>query len=150
MPRSLTAGLLTVAALSLSACSADAESGHSSPVGVTDASLLDPVDFDEVTTDDCLGGTSAIEGRAPVAPCDTDGAVPVESVVMLGNDAPDARPTDEAIVAGYATAACGDAVESYAERHSIPTEGLLRIAVVSDIEWQGADTPVVCAVLQVS
>ncbi|HEY0188044.1 MAG TPA: hypothetical protein VGC67_11190 [Cellulomonas sp.] len=74
----------------------------------------------------------------------------MESVVALGNDAPGTRPADEMIVAGYATAACEDSVESYAERNGVPTEGLLQIAVVSDTEWQGAETLVVCAVAQVS
>ncbi|HEY0188043.1 MAG TPA: hypothetical protein VGC67_11185 [Cellulomonas sp.] len=60
--RLLAAMCVAVVGAGLSACSAEAESGDSSPVGVTDTSLLTPVDFDDVTTDDCIGGTTAIEG----------------------------------------------------------------------------------------
>jgi hypothetical protein len=69
----------------------------------------------------------------------------VQQVTTVGTDAPAERPAEQ-VVHGYASAACTRAVTDYARDRSIPETGLLQIAVISDTEWSGAQTPVVCAV----
>jgi hypothetical protein len=83
----------------------------------------------------------------PAVPCDVPGAIPVLSVVVLGQDAPAERP-EPTVVSGYAIAACQDAFREYADAHEVPISGLLQVVLVSDTEWLGADTPAVCAVAE--
>ncbi|VTR76970.1 hypothetical protein [Cellulomonas hominis] len=72
-------------------------------------------------------------------------SVAIEAVVTVGADAPVAQPS-EAVVIGYATAACEPAVQEYADRRGVQVAGLLQIAVVPEDRWDGPATPVVCAV----
>lgn len=136
------AGVLTL----LAAC-APGTPEVATQIGVADSSLITPVPFDEVGTDDCLGATGPVEGQVPVADCAEPGALPVEAVVTLGADAPTSRPAP-AVVAGHAAAACEPAVAAFADEHDIPVTGLLQVGVISDTDWSGPQTPVVCAVSQ--
>lgn len=65
--------------------------------------------------------------------------------VVGGEGAPSTRPPDAA-AHGYAAAACTDAVASYAAERGGPPTGILSVAVISDTEWIGAETPVICAI----
>jgi hypothetical protein len=143
----LTIPLALALALGLSACAGGADGGEPMSIGVADASVIEPVAFDVIAAGDCLGGTGPVDGMVPAVSCDVPGAIPVQAVVVLGQDAPAERP-EPTVVSGYALAACRDSVEAYAEDHGGPVEGLLQIAVVSDTEWLGAATPVVCAVAE--
>ncbi len=121
--------------------------GDGERVGTADRSALVPTPFDEITTDDCLGDSAPVDGMVPAISCSEPGALAIEAVVTVGPDAPAARPAD-AVVIGYATAACEPHVTSYADGRGIPVTGLLQVAVVPDGQWDGPDTPVVCAVVE--
>lgn len=113
--------------------------------GSADQSRLTPIPFSEITTQDCLGDSSPIDGMVPAIDCSEPGALAIEAVVALGPGAPIAQPA-EAVVIGYATAACEPHAEAYADARGIPVTGLLQIAVVPVDRWDGPETPVVCAV----
>lgn len=132
--------------LALTGCSSP-QAGEEAQIGAANTAAVHLVDFDEVPPGSCLGGTGPREGRVPLVSCDEPGAIPVLAVVTVGQDAPASRPA-QAVVNGYAAAACEDSVSWYAQEHSVPVTGLLQVAVVSDRDWQGSDTPVVCAVAE--
>ncbi|GIG26928.1 hypothetical protein [Cellulomonas denverensis] len=134
-------------AATLGACADDPGSDEGAHFGTADRSVFEPTPFEETTTDHCLGDSVPIDGMVPVISCTESGSVPIEAVVTVGPDAPVEQPA-EAVVIGYATAACEAAVEAYAAERNIPVTGLLQIAVVPDDRWNGPDTPVVCAVSQ--
>ncbi|MFI2752583.1 hypothetical protein ACGIF2_04020 [Cellulomonas sp. P22] len=134
-----------LAAIALTGCSAGQDEGGPVTIGVRDASVIQPVGFDEIAAGDCIGGTGPIDGKAPSVSCDEAGAMPVQAVVVLGEDAPAERPAPS-VVNGYAIAACQDTFQQYADDLGVPLTGLLQITVISDTDWQGPQTPVVCAV----
>jgi len=117
-------------------------------VGVSDPSLVEHVAFADVEVGDCIADTEAVDGLVALASCEVEGALPVREVTTVGEGAPESRPA-HLVVHGYATAACEDAATAYAQERGVPETGLLRVAVISDSEWFGEQTPVVCAILEV-
>ena len=116
-------------------------------IGVGDASAITPVDFSAVDPGECIGDTRPYEGEVPLVSCEEPGASPVLAVVTVGSEAPEKRPP-VAVAAGYASAACEDSMEKFADEHSVPLTGLLQITLISDTEWRGPQTPVVCAIAE--
>jgi hypothetical protein len=131
--------------IAVTGCGSASDAATEVPIGVGDPALVEHVTFGEVTEDSCVADTRAVDGLVAVASCDVAGSIPVQQVTTVGTDAPAERPAEQ-VVHGYASAACTGAVASYARDRNIPETGLLLIAVISDTEWAGAQTPVVCAV----
>lgn len=142
--RSIAGAVAAVAvAAALGACTSEDHSEIG--FGGADRSMLKPIAFNAVSEDDCLGDSVPLDGMVPTIDCAEPGALAIEAVVTVGPDAPSEQPAD-AVVIGYATAACESTVQAYAEERGIPVTGLLQVAVVPEDQWQGPDTPVVCAV----
>ncbi|MBU5422238.1 hypothetical protein KQI48_06135 [Cellulomonas hominis] len=133
-------------AATLVSCAQGTDSGDTH-FGSADRSTFVPTPFDEITTQDCLGDSVPIDGMVPAIACTEPGALAIEAVVTVGADAPVAQPA-EAVVLGYATAACEPSVRAYADRRGIPVTGLMQVTVVPEDRWDGPDTPVVCAVAE--
>lgn len=138
------AATAAVAAATLVACAPGTDGGETH-FGAADPSTFVPTPFDEITTEHCLGNSVPIDGMVPAIACTEPGALAIEAVVTVGADAPVAQPA-EAVVLGYATAACEPFVRAYADGRGIPVTGLMQVTVVPEERWDGPETPVVCAV----
>ncbi len=137
---------LPLALLPLTSCSTDPPI---TTVGVAETSTVVWAPIIDVNAGDCLAGTAAAADEVPTVPCETVGAIPVLGIGSVDAGAPAARPA-EAVVNGYAIAACEEFTDSWAMQHERPATGLMQVAVAPDVAWDGPGTSVLCGVVEVA
>lgn len=139
--------VLVTCAIGVSACVAPStpsdDARVAAPYTVPDDATIVRVAFTDVTTEHCLGSYLLDKGAVQTTPCDTPGASTIVAVTTFGDHSPGGTP-DEVGISRAAADVCAPEAEAWLDAHGLPSS-TPQVHVMPD-EWDGAGTPLICAV----